>query len=88
MEVDLKRVARLEYLKLRQSKQTEKIDAVKVRFDRKSRMKLHTNTDRDCLVISAFTASCVFTGEELNDEFQLFNTVRSVRFDCLNFYST
>lgn len=30
MEVDLKRVARLEYLKLRQSKQAEKIDAVKV----------------------------------------------------------
>lgn len=29
MEVDLKRVARLEYLKLRQSKQAEKIDAVK-----------------------------------------------------------
>ena len=32
MESDLKRVARLEYLKLRQSKQTEKINAVKVGF--------------------------------------------------------
>ena len=30
MESDLKRVARLEYLKLRQSKQTEKVEAVKV----------------------------------------------------------
>lgn len=30
MENDLKRVARLEYLKLRQSKQTEKVEAVKV----------------------------------------------------------
>ena len=32
MELDLKRVARLEYLKLRQSKQVEKVDAVKVSF--------------------------------------------------------
>ena len=30
MESDLKRVARLEYLKLRHSKQSEKVDAVKV----------------------------------------------------------
>lgn len=32
MESDLKRIARLEYLKLRQCKQTEKTEAVKVRF--------------------------------------------------------
>ena len=32
MESDLKRVARLEYLKLRQSKQSEKVDAVKVLY--------------------------------------------------------
>lgn len=31
MESDLKRIARLEYLKLRQCKQTEKTEAVKVR---------------------------------------------------------
>lgn len=32
MESDLKRVARLEYLKLRQSKQSEKVEAVKVLY--------------------------------------------------------
>ena len=32
MENSLKRIARLEYLKLRQSKQLEKVDAVKVLF--------------------------------------------------------
>lgn len=43
MENDLKRVARLEYLKLRQLKQTEKSDAVKVglyrRCDRRDSYK-------------------------------------------------
>ena len=32
MESDLKRVARLEYLKLRHSKQSEKVEAVKVLY--------------------------------------------------------
>ena len=32
MESDLKRTARLEYLKLRQSKQSEKVEAVKVLY--------------------------------------------------------
>lgn len=43
MESDLKRVARLEYLKLRQSKQSEKVDAVKVLYRIQIEFKTYYN---------------------------------------------
>ena len=50
MESDLKRVARLEYLKLRQSKQSEKVDAVKVLY----RIHIELKTYKHWMIVYNF----------------------------------